>query len=107
MLTAELYLISEGPNGPVKIGWSRNSAARLTALQTGNPRRLRLLAAFEMEKDEAIRAEDFLHSELDVFELRLTGEWFDISEKSILGQMPDFFLSDGFEVLSSRGMGGQ
>lgn len=42
-VTSFLYVISEGAEGPIKIGRSRNPGARLCELQTGNARRLRLV----------------------------------------------------------------
>lgn len=35
-----IYIIAEGPNGPCKIGITRNDRERFKALQTGNPRPL-------------------------------------------------------------------
>ena len=77
----QLYIVSEGLNGPVKIGRSKNARARVDGLQTGNARRLRLVAVFLMSRDSAINAEKMLHEEL--VELHLVGEWFNIKERSI------------------------
>lgn len=108
MKTSELYLISEGPCGPIKVGLSTNPRSRLLDLQIGNPRPLRILATYKMEREEVYRAERFLHEELEVmFPRRLVGEWFDISEESILEQMPDFFLSNGIDIILSRVLVGQ
>lgn len=56
--------------GSIKIGWSSDVARRLEELQTGNPRKIRLLGAFPgTMHDEAALHRKFGH-------LRLEGEWF-------------------------------
>jgi hypothetical protein len=60
---------------------------------------LKLLASFTLTADEAIRAEGSMHCELDSFDCRLIGEWFDISEQFMLEIMSDFFSSNGLEVI--------
>lgn len=92
-----LYLISEGEEGPVKIGFSGSPVSRLGTLQTGNPRPLRLVASYCFLRNDAILAETMLHEELDHWSI--TGEWFDLSEEFVGGYVPDFFLSEGFEPL--------
>lgn len=92
-----LYLISEGPDGPIKIGHSVAPDARLATLQTGNARPLRIHASYMLMRDDAIFAEECLHQELE--ERALVGEWFDLSEDFISSYMPDFFLSIGLEPL--------
>lgn len=37
-----VYIISEGDDGPVKIGLAKDPIARVRTMQTGNPRRLRI-----------------------------------------------------------------
>lgn len=95
---AELYVIGEGRSGPIKIGRSKSARARLAALQTGNPRRLKLLASYRMEPDSVSLAESYLHEELSRF--AMMGEWFDLDASFIAEYMPDFMLSNGFEVLA-------
>lgn len=94
--TSQLYIISEGPHGPVKIGRSMSAGARALNLQTGNPRPLRVIACWTMPLDWVIEAEQLLHDELEDF--ALVGEWFSLSEALVRRYMPDFFLSNGFEV---------
>lgn len=66
-----VYFVQEGQRGPIKIGfagWSPRD--RLTGLQVGNPRRLRLIGLVEgtgkTERDWHARFES----------LRIRGEWF-------------------------------
>lgn len=97
MSVGQLYLISEGPDGPIKIGRSAISAkSRLATLQTGNARPLKIAAAYTMPLDQVIEAEQYLHEELDRH--ALVGEWFDLSEDFMREYMPDFFLANGYEV---------
>lgn len=96
-MISALYLISEGPDGPIKIGRSKQPYGRLSDLQTGNSRALRLAAAYRMPADDAITAENYLHEELQRY--ALVGEWFDLSEKFMREYLPDFFLANGFEVV--------
>ena len=97
----ELYIISEGPEGPVKIGRSISAKSRLSSLQTGNSRPLTILAAYSMPADQVIEAETILHEELEY--RALIGEWFGLSERFMKVYMPDFFLANGFEVVKRHG----
>lgn len=90
-----LYIISEGKDGPIKIGRSRNPGSRLCELQTGNARRLRVVVCYELSHDEACDAERQLHEELASW--AMAGEWFQLDEKFMAEYMPDFFLSEGLE----------
>lgn len=90
-----LYVISEGENGPIKIGRSRNPGARMAELQTGNARRLCVVATYELTHDEACDAERKLHEELSEF--AMAGEWFDLGERFMAKYVPTFFLSEGLE----------
>jgi hypothetical protein len=92
----ELYLVSEGDAGPIKIRRSVNADSRLASLQTGNPRPLRVLRCYRMPAADVIEAEQMLHEELRDFSL--VGEWFDLSERFILQYMPDFFLANGLRA---------
>lgn len=96
MSRSQLYLISEGVDGPIKIGRSVSAPNRLCTLQTGNPRQLSILATYWMRSDEVAEAEKILHEELAKHSI--IGEWFGFPEWFILGYMPDFFGAHGFEV---------
>jgi hypothetical protein len=68
----DLYVIGEGDgSGVVKIGKSVDPQKRLSGLQTGNPRRLRVLHV----EPEAGHLEEQLHERFA--EIRIGGEWFD------------------------------
>jgi hypothetical protein len=92
-----LYIISESPNGPVKIGRSISPGSRLATLQTGNPRPLRIYASYLLPDDDVVMAEEHLHHELE--HRAMVGEWFDLPENFMAGYMPDFFLSLGLEPI--------
>jgi hypothetical protein len=98
--TSFLYIISEGEDGPVKIGRSRNPGARLCELQTGNARFLRVAACYELTHDEACDAERSLHEQLS--DHAMNGEWFRLSEQFMADYMPAFFLSEGLEPRNGK-----
>jgi hypothetical protein len=93
--TNQLYVIAEHARGPIKIGRSCNAAGRLPGLQTGNPRPLRVVAAWELPYRSAVEAEQILLEELERH--ALVGEWLALSPSFIMDYMPDFFLANGFE----------
>lgn len=96
---AFIYVASEGPNGPVKIGHAVNAVARRSALQTGNPRKLRLVGWWLMQdKNSAIEAERLLHAELDY--RRVAGEWFDAPEWLAKNYINHFFAHSGVRLLA-------
>lgn len=70
-----LYVLQEEGDGPVKIGWVNAWMPvewRMSTLQTGNPRALRIVRVFPgMPK----RIERLLHRRLRQWRIR--GEWFD------------------------------
>lgn len=94
-----LYIISEGPSGPIKIGRSVNPWARAHDLQCGNSRPIAVFLTWEMSRDEVVEAELMLHDELKKF--RMESEWFDLTEEFIGDYMPDFFGANGYEASAS------
>lgn len=70
-----VYVISEGPAGPCKIGTSTNPTMRLGQCQTGNPRRLTLEAQVLVPFPD--RWERAVHGRLTSKHLGF--EWFDVS----------------------------
>jgi hypothetical protein len=99
MSRAQLYIIAEMPDRrPIKIGRSVSAKSRLASLQTGNCRPLDLAAVYTMDAETVVKAEKFLHEELAYF--ALVGEWFDLDVDFMARYIPDFFLSNGFEVRS-------
>lgn len=66
-----IYFMRSGENGPIKIGFTGNTPmARLSALQTGNPEPLNLIAAIPGVREDETR----LHERFAA--LRIKGEWF-------------------------------
>lgn len=81
-----IYLMQAGERGPVKVGWVRECSlasveARRSALQTGCPHALEVLAAIPGGQD----VEALLHEYLS--EHRINGEWFMLD--------PAVFAKDG------------
>ena len=62
------YFVQAGPDGPIKIGSTRNLPVRLRSLATMSPIRLRLLGVVEGD------IEDLCHARLGAY--RAHGEWF-------------------------------
>jgi hypothetical protein len=98
MTEHHLYVIAEGPSGPIKIGRSISAHNRLASLQTGNPRALQLVGYVLMTSTEVVEAERLLHEELSQY--AMVGEWFDLSVEFISAYMRDFMLSHGFGVMA-------
>jgi hypothetical protein len=64
--------------GPVKVGISQTPFGRLSTIQTGNPRKLAVACAFAIpSRDIARTLERAFHYVKS--DLRLEGEWFDMS----------------------------
>jgi hypothetical protein len=91
-----LYIMTEGPDGPVKIGRSKNPWARIHDLQIGNPRPISVAATWRMTRNDAIEAERMLHEELDM--VQLEGEWFNFDVQTIVDMVPNFLGAIGFEA---------
>jgi hypothetical protein len=75
-MAKKLYIIGASAAGPLKIGIGRDPSRRLRELQTGNPKRLRVLYA-RTSLSNAASAESLTHQRLRA--LRILGEWFDVS----------------------------
>lgn len=65
-----VYVVQMGEDGPVKIGWTAELRARLRNLQSANPTRLRLLAAFSGSRDLEWSMQRRVRSSA------IRGEWF-------------------------------
>lgn len=74
------YIVEAVGQGIVKIGKSRDIEKRVSALQTSNPHRLRLLKVFDAD------IESELHERFAVF--RRAGEWFSFADpiKALLSE---------------------
>lgn len=77
-----VYVVTDGEH--VKIGYACNVAARITALQTGSPRPISLLASYNvgMSVSAAKKAEKRAHQACR--KLRIRGEWFEKEAASIV-----------------------
>ena len=73
-MSAFIYVIGR-QQGPVKIGITKSLGSRLSALQTGCPFKLSLLAAYERPSWRNAKAHElFIHGGME--DMRLQGEWF-------------------------------
>lgn len=70
--TGWVYFIQEGKSGPIKVGYTKHFdiAKRLSVLQTGNPRKLRVAAVVRASR----QTEQTLHNVFGIG--RMCGEWF-------------------------------
>ena len=88
------YVIADAHQGPCKIGHSRNLQSRLTTIQTNTWQQLTVYgfrvgiwkaglapfkSTFSAVSDAARVMEKAAHEKLAEFDLRLNGEWFDVS----------------------------
>lgn len=74
MGTMYVYFAQAGEGGPVKIGIAKDVKQRITNLQTGNPKRIKLLCSPMVDESQANLTESYLHRIFHGF--RLEGEWF-------------------------------
>lgn len=78
-----VYVVQEGEAGPVKVGIAANAFWRLSELQVGNHRPLKLCAVFEGDDKRAAYAlEQRVHSALSPF--AIGGEWFACSPQTAI-----------------------
>ena len=78
-----IYVIQEGEGGPVKVGIAANAFWRISDLQVGNFRPLKLIAVFTCEdKANARRIERWAHFQLE--ESHLAGEWFNEHPEAVV-----------------------
>lgn len=74
-----IYIISDGEL--IKIGHSQNPHLRLAQLQTGNPKKLKLINTFDYKPRGRITErimERRIHHLLRQFKVRRKGEWYNI-----------------------------
>lgn len=78
-MIASVYIIHEdGGDSPVKIGWAANPKHRVSMLQIGNHRKLKILHARAFETSEtAKRVENHLHTKFSGN--CISGEWFAVT----------------------------
>ena len=71
-----IYVIGTD-TGYQKIGISKDVNKRLSALQTGNPNKLKIHYSEEVQDDRAYLIEQQIHKEIKLH--NISGEWFDIT----------------------------
>ena len=89
-----IYIISDGEL--IKIGHSQNPHLRLAQLQTGNPKKLKLIKTFEWQVKGKLTErimEKRIHYLLRQFKVRRKGEWFNFPEHDILIQIIESILN--------------
>ena len=80
-MVSYVYVIGSD-NPPYKVGISKNPEARLRALQTGHPGRLRIHHKTETPAHRTKLLETVIHNNLK--HSRQTGEWFDLPLDKLL-----------------------
>jgi hypothetical protein len=94
-----LYVVSEGGNGPIKIGVSARPDNRCAVLQIGNSRKLRLAKTWQMPTPAvAFSIERTIHDDLS--EYSVFGEWFEMTEADVIeciDGMMDLYLEQAVQ----------
>lgn len=72
-----VYVMGSYEVGAIKIGIARDVLDRLSTIQTGFPRPLRLFSVFYTSRKSAEQLERECHAKLTEFGFHLNGEWFD------------------------------
>jgi len=119
---ALVYVIGTHQDGPVKIGLTSQIVSRVLTLQIGNPDRLKIFGARFASKvrNDTIRTpslracfrfgaealERLVHAQLDEFDLRLIGEWFDISAKEALQVIEKVSQKEGIRCVGLEHLAG-
>lgn len=94
-MSTHTYLIEDAEAGLVKIGHAANPWARMSELQAGNPRELRIVALLPPGGETEERA---MHRRF--YEDRVRGEWFrwspDLRELAVRHAVPEVLLPEDF-----------
>lgn len=81
-----IYVISESPDGPVKIGISGNPNTRRCELQMGNNRTLALMyVSPALPRNDVIAIERDIHASFS--NQRIAGEWFDLKPREAISAL--------------------
>ena len=100
-----IYVIQEVPiNGddvdlsPIKIGFTSDLKLRITSIQIGNPRGIKLIALMKRtaSRDEAMKLENHLHRQFS--HNRIRGEWFDGSIKDEVVSIIETWEAQGYPI---------
>jgi hypothetical protein len=85
---AGVYVI--GPaDGPVKIGYSRDPAGRLSTLQTSHPEPIAIWLFVQMPEISGADLERHIHQRLGFGRQKLQGEWFQITAVEAVADVCD------------------
>lgn len=76
------YIVEQQPDGPCKIGVSKNFPSRLSSLQCANPNELKLHTVVKLARISAYKFETKMKECLK--EWRIRGEWYNLSPERIL-----------------------
>jgi hypothetical protein len=83
-----VYVVQERRSGPIKIGIASHPLQRLTALQSGNPRKLTLRAVFCGNREDCKAVEKYI---LQVFSsFSVLGEWLSCDLMTVLNEISKF-----------------
>ena len=77
-----MYIYAIGTEHRQKIGFSKDPAARLRHLQTGNAEELHLHGSIEVPESRVKLLERFLHKDMSY--KRVKGEWFNLTKAEVL-----------------------
>jgi hypothetical protein len=76
-LSPLLYIVSETPEGPCKIGYATRLYHRLHSIQTGNSRQVTMASVWDCAERPIKQCERMLHQRFHRQAIR--GEWFNLS----------------------------
>lgn len=77
-----MYIYAIGTEHRQKIGFSKDPAARLRHLQTGNAEELHLHGSIEVPENRVKLLERFLHKDMNY--RRVKGEWFNLTKAEVV-----------------------
>ena len=77
-----MYIYAIGTEHRQKIGFSKDPAARLRHLQTGNAEELHLHGSIEVPENRVKLLERFLHKDMSY--KRIKGEWFNLTKAEVM-----------------------
>lgn len=80
-----IYVIAESPEGPTKIGFSKDPARRVRQLQTGHARPLSVFHTEEIDDTMVRLMETAIHSVNR--HRRLSGEWYDLTVDDAIAEV--------------------
>ena len=105
-----IYIIAhdgDPPTGPIKIGVSRDVAARLKGIQTSNPRPLMVYKTIELHQRSLSELfEQEAHKTLRDRGDALVGEWFDVEPKvaaALLAELYEWMMEYMSELVAIYG----